>query len=301
MSFSGPLLHRRNLHFFAFCPLCLLTLALSSVAAAAEAPAPIFPALPGWKQGEIQSYGPDKLYVPIDGASDQFLRFHFELMQDTEYARGDERITVQAYRHATPLDAFGLYSQNRPAQDLYFKIGLQGYKEADYLNFLAGRYYVEMRASSTAESSLAAMGALAAEMARSLNGDAVIPAIFRAFPSQGRKPNSEKYTTQDILGYDFLHDAFQVSYSAAGKEYVLLAFKGANEADAAQMLRAFLQQVSDAPAVPEDGFLAVNDKYQGRISFLRGGRYLCCARGDLPAAEVRPLLAELNNQLSQLK
>jgi hypothetical protein len=291
----------RSLRAFATCHLWLLTLALSSAAAPADAPASIFPPLSGWKQGEVKSYGPDKLYVPIDGASDQFLRFHFELMQDTEYARGDERITIQAYRHATLLDAFGIYSQNRPAQDLYFKIGVQGYKEGDYLNFLAGRHYIEMRSSSAAESTVATMGALAAEMARSLNGNAAVPAIFAAFPTQGRKPNSEKYTTQDIFGYDFLHDAFQVSFSAAGKEYALVAFKGVDETDAAEMLRAYLKQVPEVPTVPADGFIEVNTRYQGRIAFLRGGRYLCCARGDLPAAEIRAQLSELQNQLSQLK
>jgi hypothetical protein len=289
----------RNHVLTTFALLCLALILPS--ASASPTQGNIFPALEGWKQGAISSYSPENLYVPIDGAADLFLRYNFEEMRSVEYGNGTETFTVEAYRHATPLDAYGIYSQGRPAKDVYIDIGMQAYAEADLLNFVAGRHYVEMRTSTPNEKSLGAMRTIAKRMAEALNGGAKVPDLFACFPTQGRKPYSEKYVAKDILGYDFLRTAFQVEYETAGKTYMLYAMRGEKEGDAAKMMQTYFTQLKMPAGSPVEGFIVVNDKYHGDVSLWKTGRYLLCASGSLQPDESKALLAGLKSQIEKTK
>jgi hypothetical protein len=282
-------------------PAAALIVALGALAVASSAAEGLFPALEGWKQGDIKRYSPENLYVPIDGAADLFLRYNFEEMQSVEYRDGTDAFSVEAYRHATPLDAFGIYSQGRPSQDAYLPLGVQGYAGVDYLNFLAGRHYVEMLTSTPGPKTRAAMQTVAKAMAGALNQGAAMPALFAHFPVQGRKPNSEKYLARDVLGYAFLHHAFQVEYDVGGKTCSLLALRGQSDAEPANMLQAYRAELQQAAGAAGDGCVELADNYRGRVLLWPTGRYLLCLTGDAPPPEARTLLAELKSRIEAAK
>jgi hypothetical protein len=258
----------------------------------------LFPNITNWKRGEIKTYTPENLYSPIDGAADLFLRYNFEEMTATEYTCDSNYISVEVYMHKTPIDAFGVYSQERPEYNIYFNIGVQGYKESDYLNFLAGRHYVKVRANKENEKSLAAMNEIATYMAKNLNINASFPVIFNAFPTEGRIPFSEKYISKDVLGYRFLHTSFQVGYNTNGNVYKIFVLAGSDEQDAAKMLNDYFTFLKQPAGDTTEGLYQVFDKYNGALVILKSGKYLLCTQGNISMEESIRLLNDMKTKIS---
>lgn len=260
-----------------------------------------FPDISGWNRAEIKSYNSANLYTPIDGAADLFLRYNFEEMQATEYTCDSNYITVEVYRHKTPTDAFGIYSQEKPDKNIYFNIGVQGYKEDDYLNFLAGRFYLKIRVWKVNEKSLKVMNDLASQLAQSLNNKAIFPVIFAAFPSEGRIPFSEKYISRDVLGYNFLHSSFQIEYKKDEKLFTVFVLKGSNGEDALGMLRSYFKYLKQPTDDMSDGLYQVVDKHNGVITVLKSDKYLLCIRGNSSMEDNIKILNEIKIRIEQLK
>ena len=132
--------------------LCLmLGSTLFFMAARVEAGTITFPKTDGWDQPEKpQLYSPETLYEYIDGASDLYLSYEFQELGVAEY-RGAQKaaVTVEIYRHSTPTQAFGIYSQERLASAKLLDIGAQGYQEPTVLNFVLGSYYVKINGYET--------------------------------------------------------------------------------------------------------------------------------------------------------
>jgi len=260
----------------------------------------LFPELAGWTQGDSATWGPDNLYMPINGAADLFLRYSFEEMRSMDYrnAEGDT-VSVEAYRHATSLDAFGVYSQGRPVRERYLELGVQAYAEPDSLTVLAGRHYLELRASSDSSVCREAMLALGKRMAAALNEGAQFPALFARFPARGRKPCSEKYLARDVLGYAFLGRAYQVDYQLEGADASLFVMEAETEDATKAMVRAYLKELKQA----EDTSLAAvrdfSDRYHGTVLLqCQGNRLLLCS-GKAPVDARKNLLKTLVDSLSK--
>jgi hypothetical protein len=90
-----------------------------------------FPELKGWKPfGEMQTFSPDDLYEYIDGGADLYLTYDFEDLEVLEYQNEKEAtVTVEVYRHKTPYDAFGVFSQERSPTLESVAVGAQGTRE----------------------------------------------------------------------------------------------------------------------------------------------------------------------------
>ena len=93
-----------------------------------------FPEMTGWKQsGEIQTFIPKNLYEYINGAADLYLTYDFQELKVAEYQNEKKAsVTVDVYRHKTPLYAFGIYSQERLSEANFLDIGAQGYDEQGF-------------------------------------------------------------------------------------------------------------------------------------------------------------------------
>jgi hypothetical protein len=261
-----------------------------------------FPLILNWKQTEIKTYNSSNLYNPIDGAADLFLRYNFEEMLSTEYHSDTNYITIEVYRHKTPIDAFGIYSQEKPDRNIYVSIGVQGYKEDDYLNFLTGCFYVKMRVWKVNQNSLAAMNEIALKLAASLNNNTTYPKIFNTFPSDGKIPFTDKYISRDVLGYNFLHSSFQVDYNSdAGKKFTIFVIKGSSEKDALAMLTSYFKFLKQPTNDLSDGLYQVYDPHNGLITILKSGLYLLCIRGDNTMENSIRLLNDMKVKIDLLK
>jgi hypothetical protein len=94
-----------------------------------------FPEITGWKQsGEIQTFIPKTLYEYINGAADLYLTYDFQELKVAEYQNEKKAsVTIDVYRHITPIHAFGIYSQERLPNANFINVGAQGYVEEEIL------------------------------------------------------------------------------------------------------------------------------------------------------------------------
>jgi hypothetical protein len=266
-------------------------------AAPPEGANPPFPEMAGWKlAGEIQTFSPANLYDYIDGAADLYLKYDFQELKLAEYENDRKAsVTIEVYRHKTPVLAFGIYSQERLGNADYLAIGTQGYAEKGILNFLAGESYVKMSGVDLGPTERAILTAFAEKVAEKLGGKGALPAALSHFPAEGRKANSEKFIAREFLGYSFFRSAFTADYELSGRKFQLFLIETRDAGECRDMVRAYLRQVGAPQDNPEEGRFRLKDPYHGEMDFTWKGNHLFGALdlADEPLrARVLTLMAE---------
>ena len=149
-----------------------------------------FPEMSGWDQPEKpQLYSPETLYECIDGAADLYLSYEFQELSVAEYANVQKAsVTVEIYRHATPTQAFGIYSQERLADAKLLDIGAEGYQEPTVLNFVTGAYYVKINGYETGAEDERTLLAFGRKMEEVLGGKP--PSPISSPPFRGKDSSS---------------------------------------------------------------------------------------------------------------
>ncbi len=252
----------------------LLAIVWAGPAMAADAKSFAFPAMDGWTlAGPRQVFSPDTLYDYIDGGADLYVKYDFEELQVVEYRMGSMSVTAEVYRHRDASNAFGIYSQERVPSADFLALGAQGYYENAVCNFIQGGYYVKLSSENTGADDRQILLALARRISQALPGQGALPPILSAFPSEGKKPNSEKFIARDFLGYAFLHAGFLADYERSGQKYQLFVVAANDPDDARAMLGQYLTQVKHAPALTE-GPYQIKDPYHGDIALFWKGKYL---------------------------
>lgn len=235
-----------------------------------------FPNLEGWKKPDsLSHYTADNLWDIINGAADGYLLYDFELMTMGDYTQGDQYITLEVYRHKSPEDAFGIYSQERPSKATYNDVGGQGYQEEANLSFFAGRYYVKIRCSGKTENEIKAVRKLGETIAGLIDPASKLPAQLALFPLEGKIANSEQYINQNFIGYSFLNNAFIANYNVKGVTFNLFVIQNNTPDESKTMLSNLLKSNGKETANLQPGIFDVKDKYNGTMKLIWKGKYLC--------------------------
>ena len=210
-----------------------------------------FPESTGWKKPDtLQVFSPENLYDYINGAADLYLTYDFKELQVGEYTRQDKAsVIMEIYRHGSPTNAFGIYSQERLTNADFLEIGSQGYYEEKVLNFLSGSYYVKISSSNTAKDDRDILVRFAECTDEKLGGGKGFPALLEAFPEEGKVKNAEKFIGKNFLGYSFFPSAFIADYQIAGQKFKLFLMVGASAEDCRARLQRYFQQLKR----PQDG------------------------------------------------
>ena len=230
----------------------ILIIALGSATFAAEVR--LFPNMNGWeKDTQPTVYSPDNLFEYINGAAEVFLGYDFhELLSTTYRSQGDQSITADVYIHADPRNGFGIYSQEKPTEGEFLKLGTEGYYETGILNFFQGRYYIKISAFDLGEEDRSILQKLARGIAANIPDKAVLPTVLDAFPSAGRTPHSRRFVRRNFLGHSFLSNAYTSEYRW-GEEIVKPFIIEADTAEAAKELVAtYLEFARGKGQEPED-------------------------------------------------
>lgn len=247
-----------------------------------------FPEISSWKNtAEIQSFIPKTLYEYINGAADLYLACDFEELKVAEY--GNEKkasVIVEAYRHATPEDAFGIYSQERLPDGNFLNIGAEGYIDQHVLNFVSGRYYVKINSFNTGAEDREVLQLFAKKMAADLGEKGGLPSILTAFPAEGKRSHSEKYITRNFLGYSFLHSAFTADYESAGRKFKLFLIDAAKVDESRNIIQQYLRQIKSPIKDINEGRHTLADPHHGIIDLVWKGRYIW-GIADLPDEGLR--------------
>jgi hypothetical protein len=247
-----------------------------------------FPQIAGWRlSAEIQTFEPKTLYEYINGAADLYLACDFEELKVAEYGNAKKAsIIIEAYRHRTPRDAFGIYSQERLSEGNFFSIGAQGYIDKNILNFVVGSYYVKISSFNTGDEDREVLQTFAEKVEANLGGKGALPSLLAAFPGEGKKDNSEKYIARNFLGYPFFNAAFTADYELSGKKFKLFIIEGTDKNACREVIQKYLRQTKTPEKKVSEGRHTIADPHHGIVDLFWKGRYIWGAV-DVADADLR--------------
>ncbi|MCD7935373.1 MAG: hypothetical protein LUG98_00775 [Tannerellaceae bacterium] len=249
---------------------------LAACTVAAQTPAELrsyLPVVDGWTlSAETEVFDEDNLFDRINGAAPLFIENNFQEMTSLEYTRGDEYITVQSYRHASPEDAFGMYTSERSSDLSFLPIGGEAQGDGKSIFFFSGNIYVKMWTNATEDIS-ATLQTIATQLAQSIDPQAAYPALVKAFPAEGLTPYSVAYITSNYIGHEFLQSVYTAAYNQAGRSFQAFIIDAKSTEGARELLDkyfAFARQTQEYT----EGPLVINDRYNGDIPVYWKGPYI---------------------------
>ncbi|MDR2913550.1 MAG: hypothetical protein LBV74_01740 [Tannerella sp.] len=250
---------------------------LSLTSASAQTPDEIFSWLPevkGWDKPAFKEvFNADNLFDRINGAAPLFIENGFQEMTACDYTKGDDYITIQVYRHATPEDAFGMYASERSSDLMFYEIGGEAHGDNSSLFFFAGPVYVKIRSSVSGEETGEAMREIAGTLAYKVAPDAGYPMIIKSFPEENKIPHTEAYITSNYIGHEFLNKVFVCQYNKNGLTYQLFVISAENNDAAKEILNKYFT-FTKQPLEFGEGILLIKDRYNGDIPCLWKNQYL---------------------------
>jgi hypothetical protein len=223
---------------------------------------------------DIEVFDSDNLYERINGAAPLFIENNFREMTSLVYTRGDDYITIQAYRHATPDDAFGMYASER-SSDMTFYPDIGGEAQGDDygLFFFSGNVYVKMSANNKSEEITKIFKEIAKGLAVKIDANASYPEIFDSFPKDGLIPHTQAYITKNYIGHEFLKPAYTADYSIDGQKFQLFVIDGKTKDGAKKILDDYFGFTKQTLNFTE-GNLRAEDRYNGNIPIVWKGQYI---------------------------
>ncbi len=202
----------------------------------------IFPEISGWqKTGEPEMYSPDNLFEYINGAAEVYLSYDFQKLITLSYSNPKQQsFTIDIYQHSNSNNGFGIYSQEKPQEGDFLKIGTQGYYEQGILNFFKDRFYVKLSAFDLKEIDRPLLEKISRLIDNQLPGQPLLPKTVSCFPSMGKIENSERFILQNFLGHSFLHSAFVADYLIKDEKFQIFIIETVTPQKADTILEHYL-------------------------------------------------------------
>ena len=264
------------------------------VAFASDGRSFVFPEIPGWKQsGEIQTFAPKTLYEYIDGAADLYLAYDFQELTVAEYLNDRKAsVTVEIYRHKSPSDAFGIYSQERAPDADYLNIGAQGYLGENILNCVSGSYYIKLSAYDTGPEDKEVLQVFARKVVENLGEKGRLPSLLDSFPVEGKIKHSEKFIARNFLGYSFLNRAFTADYDLSGKKFKLFYMECRDRDECRNVIQQYLGRLKKPEQNAAEQRYTLTDPHHGVVDLFWRGKSIWGVL-DLAEADLRSRVLDL--------
>ncbi len=247
-----------------------------------------FPEMAAWKRSaEIQTFLPKTLYEYIDGAADLYLAYDFQELKVAEYLNDRKAsVTLELYRHESPNDAFGIYSQERFPDANYLNIGAEGYIDKNILNFVAGSHYVKITSYHTGAEHPEVLQAFGKKIAENLGEKGGLPSVLSSFPMAGKISHSEKFIRRNFLGYSFLGSAFTTDYNLSGKQFKLFLMDFGDRNECRNVVQKYPQQIGRPNNEVTEGRYTLTDPHHGVVDLYWKGTHISGVL-DLAEPELR--------------
>ncbi len=256
------------------------------------------------QDGDVENWAPDgeprffdagNLWEFINGAAEGYLAYGFEEVVTADYIQqGGDQSVIDIYRMKDPLNAFGLYSQERNADYDFMDIGGEGYVGGTALNFWHGPYYIKILVFDDKEELKAQMVEMGNHIAGNIDDSATEPAEVAYFPTENQLPYAVQYLPKDVLGQSYLVNAFESRYQAGDQEYkIILASLEDSEAatEALARYRTFQSGGEDLEGLGDGGFVG-QDSFYGKVLAVRSGNRLVIALGVPSESAGKDLIAQ---------
>ncbi len=226
----------------------------------------LFPALKGWQMknppARVQA---DGLPGAVGQEAGLCLQYGFVELYAGRYGRGDgKELAVEIYKMADSLQAFGLYSRQRPVDGVFLEVGAEGYVADGQVVFFAGPFCVKTRASEDAD--LEKAEELARAIGQALPAEGRFPEELRLFPARNRLSGSEMFVARDYLGHSALRNVFSAEYEASGGPFTLFFLRCPSPREAADILAEWGTAARSSLSVNGDmGGGSLEDPAVGRV------------------------------------
>jgi len=180
-----------------------------------------FPEIKGWTStSEVTHYTPENLWEYINGAADQFLDYEFQFLRSREFKSDTTSVTIDIYDMGTPLNAFGMYTTERPIEYTPIRIGVESIiSPPSQCLLLQGQYYVKVYAFE-GEITENSGKSLLTSLADGLPGENNFTQEIAMLPVEGRISGSEGFVLEGYLGLSELNGCVFACYKdKEGKEF----------------------------------------------------------------------------------
>lgn len=244
--------------------------------------------------GPPRAFPPSELYREIDGEAELFLPFDFRELIVAYLARKsnpDVQIRVELYRHGSPRDAFGIYSQHRfPGQETV-PVGPSAAIVSDAsLDFFRGERFVRIRTTGSGggRKDLLELGAAISGL---LDGTGDPPPETEALNVPGLVPESVMYQKKAVFGYELLAPGYEAKFSdgpLSGRLLLLPRHPGVGSAASVAGLAGGLPGFAKAG---EGLFRA--DLHGGTLWLREAGNYVVGVEGGFGREQAEPLLRKM--------
>ncbi len=177
-----------------------------------------FPKIKGYKQtSEVREYGPGNLWEYINGAADQFLDYEFVSLRSCDLSAGGLSVSIDIYDMDTPLNAFGIYANERPLNRDRLSIGVEAVISPPYQALLLkDKYYIKIDVLEGEISEDNGKSLLTA-IANVLVGIDNYPGDFSSLPETGIIKGSQRYSSLGFLGLKELNYCIYADYILTDK------------------------------------------------------------------------------------
>ncbi len=254
----------------------------------------------GWVPSEpLRAFSPVNLYEEIDGEAELYLPYDFRALTVAilkNASRPGVELRLETYRHGTPKDAFGIFSQYRYPEQETVRVGPSEATVSDAsLDFFRGDSFVRIRVASGALSREALLAAARATVEATSGAATPQPgAAVVAIPAAVK--GTVIYQKKAMLGYEPLAPGYEARFAEgvlSGKViYLDGADAGPGDRDRlAKALPGFRETAAgECSATLPQGALYLRAAGNGTVGVL----------GKLSREQAAPILAALSRNAGVL-
>lgn len=191
--------------------------------------------------GDTEFYNSDNLYEKIDGRAPAYQSFNVRQLRCRSFgvnAAPGSFVDVYEYLFDNPVDAFGMFAQERDPKGKPLDFVADGYSGEMGFFYRQGPVYVQIIASDTKPETLAKAKSIADIRAKDLPVDDTGLAGRRKLPAEGLIGDSIAYVPENAQGQAALKDVFQAKYKFDGVELPFFVMV-ASEEEAAKAWKSF--------------------------------------------------------------
>jgi len=164
---------------------------------------------------EREIFGPDNLYVKINGKADLYLQSGFEKLLCRRFVSEDDAESwaeIYLYNMGTARNAFAVYCTQRRAEAVKLPLTQFSYQAESSVFLAVGKYYVEIISAARSGKLQDAVLTVAKNIAGLSHPPQDSPSELKLFPDKGLIADSFKLHLTDAFGFEGLDNIFTAKY-----------------------------------------------------------------------------------------
>ncbi len=261
----------------------------------------------GWElKDKAALFDKDTLFDHINGEAELYFPYGFDMLATATYMNRNNSevwIVADVYRMASLLDAFGIYSNYRKADDASVTVGAEGFVSSSQLMFYQGRYFVRLQVTGATSLGQDVFLACARSVSEKLPFNARPAGELEALKIPGIVPKTERYIAKSLLGYAFFRRGITADALLEGERVqVFLVTEGSVSAarEAFDRYRSYLEaEGKDIRLQEKPDYVSIEavDPLYGGVIVEQSGRYIIGAVRLKEPSSATKLIEQLREKL----